>query len=94
MSNIVEVLPPPGTYTLDAAHTFVYFAARHQLVGMVRGRFNTMSGTIIVAKDPAACAVDVSIETASVDTQNEMRDDDLRGADFFDSKTYPAIRYR
>src|SRR3954447_4328837 len=32
-------LPAPGTYGLDPPHTFVYFAARHLVVGMVRGRF-------------------------------------------------------
>lgn len=94
MSKLVVALPPPGTYALDAAHNFVYFAAQHQLVGMVRGRFNKMSGTIIVEKDPAACAVDVSIEAPSVDTQerNAGRRSSRRG--FFDSKTFPAIRYR
>jgi len=88
-----EALPAPGSYALDPPHTFVYFAAQHKVVGMVRGRFDKVSGSIVVVKDPAACTVDVSIETESVDTQNSIRDADLRGADFFDAKKFPTIEY-
>src|SRR6478672_10165435 len=70
-------LPPPGTYTLDPPHTFVYFDARHKIVGLVRGRFDKASGTVVVANDPAACAVDVSIDANSLSTQNTTRDADL-----------------
>jgi polyisoprenoid-binding protein YceI len=87
------LLPAPGKYALDPPHTFVYFAAQHQIIGKVRGRFDKMTGTIVVAKDPAECSVEVSIETASVDTQNTVRDDDLRGPDFFDAKKYPVITF-
>jgi polyisoprenoid-binding protein YceI len=48
-------LPSVGTYTLDPPHTFIYFAAQHKIIGKVRGRFDKMTGTIVVTKDPAAC---------------------------------------
>lgn len=85
---------PAGTYALDPPHTFVYFAAQHKVVGMVRGRFDKMSGVLTVAKDPGACSVDVSIETSSVSTQNSIRDEDLRGADFFDAAKFSTMQYR
>jgi len=87
-------LPGPGTYLVDPAHTFAYFSAMHHLVGLVRGRFNKVTGTISAAQDPADCAVDISIDTASIDTQVAKRDDDLRGPDFFDVKNFPAMSYR
>lgn len=87
-------LPAPGTYELDPPHTFVYFTAQHKIVGKVRGRFDKVTGTLTVDKDPAASAVDVTIEAASIDTQNTMRDDDLRGPDFFDAAKSPTITYR
>jgi hypothetical protein len=43
-------LPPPGTYLLDPPHTFVYFDARHKVVGLVRGRFDKSSGTVVVVQ--------------------------------------------
>jgi polyisoprenoid-binding protein YceI len=87
-------LPDPGTYMIDPAHTFAYFGALHHIVGKVRGRFDKVTGTISAAKEPADCAVDISIDTASIDTQVARRDEDLRGPDFFDVKNFPAMTYR
>jgi polyisoprenoid-binding protein YceI len=93
-SSSVASLPPPGTYTIDPVHTFAYFGAWHHIVGLVRGRFDKVTGTISVAKEPADCAVDIAIDTATVDTQFARRDEDLRGPDFFDVKNFPAMTYR
>ena len=76
---------------IDPAHTFAYFGASHHIVGLVRGRFDKVTGTISAAKEPADC---VSIGTASIDTQVARRDEDLRGPDFFDVKNFPAMTYR
>jgi polyisoprenoid-binding protein YceI len=87
-------LPESGTYNIDSAHSFAYFGAWHHIVGLVRGRFNKVTGTISAAKEPADCAMDISIDTASIDTQIVRRDEDLRGPDFFDVKTFPTMAYR
>jgi polyisoprenoid-binding protein YceI len=87
-------LPPPGTYALDPPHTFLFFAAKHQVVGMVRGRFDKASGTITVDSEPTLSAVDVAVETASLDTQNGVRDEDLRSAAYFDVSEFPTMTYR
>ena len=87
-------LPAVGTYAIDPVHTFVYFAAKHLVVGMVRGRFDKMSGTLVVAPNPADCNVDVTIETGTVSTQNSVRDEDLRSDAYFDVAKYPAATYR
>jgi len=90
----VPALPAPGTYTIDPDHTFVYFSAWHHVVGLVRGRFDKVEGTLTVAPDPEACAVDITIATASISTQNSERDEDLRGPAYFDVKKFPAVTYR
>jgi polyisoprenoid-binding protein YceI len=87
-------IPTSGSYAIDPPHTFIYFEVQHKVVGRVHGRFDTMTGTIVVAQDPAACSVDVSIEAASLSTQNSVRDADLRGPDFFDTARFPVITYR
>ena len=87
-------LPPPGMYTIDPIHSFAYFGALHHIVGLVRGRFDKVTGTISVAKEPADCALDISIDTATLNTQFARRDEDLRGPDFFDVKNFPAMTYR
>lgn len=86
-------LPQIGAYALDPPHTFASFAAQHLVVGMVRGRFDKISGTITVSKNLAACAVEVSIEVPSVSTQNGIRDEDLRSDHFFDAAKFPVMTY-
>ncbi len=93
-SSTMDTLPAPGVYNIDPVHTFAYFGAWHHIVGRVRGRFDKVTGTISAAKEPADCAVDISIDTASIDTQFARRDEDLRGPDFFDVKNFPAMTYR
>lgn len=93
-STSVPAAPTPGTYSLDPPHTFIYFAARHLVVGMVRGRFDRVGGTLVVAKNPADCSLDVTIDAASLSTQNTTRDADLRGSDFFDAAKFPTATYR
>ena len=93
-AHIAEApLPPPATYQIDPVHSFVYFSAWHHIVGTVRGRFDKVTGTITASPDPAACAVDVTIATYSISTQNSMRDDDLRGPAFFDVTQFPTMNY-
>jgi len=93
-SSSMAPLPAPGMYVIDPIHSFAYFGAWHHIVGLVRGRFDKVTGTISAAKEPADCAVDISIDTASIDTQFARRDEDLRGPDFFDVKNFPAMTYR
>ena len=93
-SSSIDTLPAAGTYNIDPAHTFAYFGAMHHIVGLVRGRFDKVTGTISAAKEPVDCAVDISIDTASIDTQVVKRDEDLRSPDFFDVKNFPVMTYR
>lgn len=83
-----------GTWTIDRDHTRIGFTARHAMVTKVRGSFKDFVGTAqLDAENPAASAVDLTIEVASVDTGNEQRDGHLRTNDFFDAETYPQIRF-
>lgn len=85
--------PPAGTWGLDPAHTMVEFVARHMLT-KVRGRFTEFSGTVVTAEDPEASSVEVDIQAASVQTNQEMRDGHLRSGDFFEVDAYPTITFR
>ncbi len=89
-----QKLPTPGDYKIDPAHSFAYFGARHHVVGLVRGRFDKVTGMVSSAKDPAACAIDVSIDVASINTQIKQRDEDLLGPDYFDVRKFPTMTYK
>src|SRR5271167_1467508 len=92
-STNAATLPAPGTYKIDPVHSFAYFGARHHVVGLVRGRFDKVTGTFTVSRDLAACSADVTIDASSISTQVTERDEDLRGPAYFDVKMFPAMRY-
>jgi polyisoprenoid-binding protein YceI len=65
-------------------HSFVRFTARHLVVGRVRGRFDRFAGTVTIAKELTATALDVTVETAGISTLFAARDEDLRSERLFD----------
>ncbi len=84
----------PNTWTIDANHTASQFSVKHLMVSTVRGQFNKTTGTIEWdGKDPQTMSVNVVIDPATVDTRVEMRDNDLRSANFFDVAKYPTITF-
>jgi polyisoprenoid-binding protein YceI len=91
MSNATVTLPKVGTYTVDAAHTEVGFVARHLVGTKVRGRFAEFSGTFTVAENPEDSTLEAEVKTASIHTNQSMRDDHLRTNDFLDAETYPTL---
>ena len=88
-----RVIPVPGTYDIDAAHTSVEFVGRHLMITKVRGRFSDVQGRITIGQDPENSSVTVEIGAASVSTGNADRDAHLRSEDFFDTERYPTITF-
>lgn len=89
-----SALPLTGTWTVDPWHTNVNFAVRHLGISLVRGRFDEVSGTIVADSDhPEKSSVQITIPTASIDTNVKMRDDDLRSDHYFDAAKYPQITF-
>ena len=87
-------LPTTGTFALDRSHTQVGFVARHLMVSKVRGRFTDFEGTIIVADDPSASSVEVTIQAASINTNDEGRDNHVRTNDFLSVDEFPTLTFR
>jgi polyisoprenoid-binding protein YceI len=84
-------LPKTGTYVIDPAHTEVGFVSRHLIGTKVRGRFTEATGTFTVAENPEESTLKASVEAASINTNNSMRDDHLRTNDFLDVPNHPTI---
>lgn len=105
-SLVAQVLPVPepktelsaipgGSYEMDAAHASVTFEVTHMNFSTYVGRFNDLAATVdFKAGNPAASTLDVRIDPASIDTNNQVLEDKLRGGDFFDVKAHPELRYR
>lgn len=80
-------------YSIDLAHSQVGFKVRH-LVAKVPGRFNKFSGTITVDPgDLSTAKVTAAIESASISTNQDNRDNHLRSADFMDAEKFPEMKF-
>ena len=82
-------------YKIDPVHSSANFSVRHMMVSTVTGRFaGGVSGTIHYDdKDVSKSSVKATIKVASVNTDNENRDKDLRSPNFFDADKYPEITF-
>jgi len=98
MTASVQTAPAAGTRTewkLDPTHTDVEFSAKHLMITTVKGRIADVAGSILIdERTPENSSVDVTLNTASIDTRTDQRDQHLRSADFLDVEKYPQIRFK
>ena len=81
-------------YRIDPGHSSVAFGIRH-IVSRVQGNFTDFAGKIVYdSANPGQASVEATIQVASVDTDNQRRDDHLRSPDFFDAEKYPTIAFK
>lgn len=84
----------PATWSVDPVHSAVLFRIHHMGAGYTWGRFNELSGSIVLDEaNLAGSSVKVEIKTASVDTNSKARDEHLSGPDFFDAGQFPTITF-
>jgi polyisoprenoid-binding protein YceI len=82
------------TWTLDPAHSSVTFSAKHMMVTTVRGSMQIRDFDLAFDPDDlAASRVRVSLDAASIDTGQEMRDNHLRSEDFLKTEEFPTIDF-
>jgi len=83
------------TYKVDPAHSSIGFSIDHMVIDTVQGRFRQFEGSITVDPDNgnALKQAAATIQTKSVDTDVEKRDNHLRSPDFFDAEKYPTITF-
>ncbi len=82
------------TYVVDKTHSDAIFTIRH-LMSRVTGRFDDVAGTINIDRaKPENSSVEFTIQTTSIDTNDEGRDKHLRSPDFFDAEKNPTITFK
>ena len=90
----LPALASASNWTIDPDHSNIGFKVRHLMVSNVKGHFDKHSGEVTIDdKDITKSKVEVSIDTASINTNVQKRDEHLRSADFFDVATYPAMTF-
>lgn len=94
LMTLAQAAHAADVFTVDPVHSSVSFMVSHAGISYIHGRFNDYSGKFIIDQaDPANSSFAMSIKIASIDTNNQKRDDHLRAADYFDAAKYPTMSF-
>jgi polyisoprenoid-binding protein YceI len=86
-----------GTYAFDkeGSHQFIMFKISHLGYSWLYGRFNEFDGEFVYdAADPKQSSVEVTVDTASVDSNHGKRDKHLRSEDFLYADEHPEASFK
>jgi polyisoprenoid-binding protein YceI len=82
-------------YIIDPSHSTASFSIKHMMIAKVHGGFEKLTGSFSL--DPqnlAQSQIEASIDTASINTRENQRDNHLKSADFFDVEKFPSITFK
>lgn len=82
-----------STWTIDPSHSKINFDISYFKVGTIKGVFEDYSGSFKQEKDNLS-AIDITIKTTSINTNQADRDKHLRSTDFFSAEEHPEITFR
>jgi polyisoprenoid-binding protein YceI len=81
-------------YTIDPGHAEIGFTVKHLMVSNVKGAFNTFEGTLDYdSANKELISIQGSISTASIDTNNDKRDEHLKTAEYFNIENFPKMEF-
>ncbi len=82
-------------YTLDASHMEIGFSIKHLMISNVKGRFDKSTGSFDYDSAKKQIKnIDITIDVASVNTNEPDRDKHLRSPDFFDVAKFPKMTFK
>ncbi len=83
------------TWVEDPAHSKLGFTVTHLGIADVPGYFGDYDVTIKASEEDFSDAqVELTVQTASIDTRVQQRNDHLKSADFFNVETYPTMTFK
>ena len=84
-----------STWKVDNVHSNVKFTITHMVISEVDGSFKVYDGTIVTKNaDFSDAAIDFTADIASINTDNESRDNHLKGDDFFNAAKFPKAVFK
>ena len=85
----------PTTWGADTSHSKLGFEITHMMISDVEGSFKNFQSTITSSKpDFSDAVVELTADVNSINTDNEKRDEHLKGEDFFDTAKYPKLTFK
>ena len=82
------------TYTIDKGHTHPSFEINHLGFSTYRGRFDAVSGSVVLDLDKKTARADISLDVGFISTGVAKLDEHLKTAEFFDVEKFPVITFK
>lgn len=81
-------------FTLDSSHSEVGFSVKHLMISNVKGKFGMFDANMdFDVKTKTFKSLSATIDTDSIDTDNERRDEHLKSPEFFNIKKFDEIKF-
>ncbi|WP_452599400.1 YceI family protein [Pontimicrobium sp. MEBiC01747] len=95
VSFVSSVTAQDAKWEIDKSHSSITFKVSHFKIATVKGNFDDFSGAIqSKGEDFNGASTDITIKTASINTNQKDRDKHLRSADFFNAEAHPEITFK
>jgi K(+)-stimulated pyrophosphate-energized sodium pump len=92
-ANLVKDLgEAAGEWVLDGAHSYIDFGIRH-ILATSKGNFSNISGNITITEDVESSHINITIDVASINTNDGERDEHLKSDEMFNVAKYPTITF-
>jgi polyisoprenoid-binding protein YceI len=83
------------SWTWDKAHSQLNFWITHMNINEIDGRFSSVDAKLNSSmEDLSDAVISLNADIKSINTGNEMRDNNLKGADFFDADKYGTLNFK
>ena len=87
-------LAAPETFVLDGSHTFPRFSYSHFGYSTQLSSFSKTTGKVVFDKAAKTGAVDIVIDTKSVNTGFDTFNEHIQGEDFLDTAKFPTATFK
>ena len=82
-------------WTADKNHTQLHFSAMHFGIAHIEGVFHKFEVSMKCEKEDFSDAqIEMTADVKSLDTQVEMRDNDLKSPHWFDAEKFPTLVFK
>lgn len=84
----------PEVFNLDSTHSFPRFSYSHLGYSIQMSHFDKATGTVTFDKAAKTAAVDIVIDTKSVNTGSTTFNEHIQNEDFLDTAKYPTATFK
>ena len=93
-ATALPAVAAPATFVLDEAHSFPRFSYSHFGFSTQLSRFDKTTGTVVFDAAAKSGAVDIVINTKTVNTGFPTFNEHIQGEDFLDTAKYPTATFK